>query len=67
MIIISESGESYRLDPPRNEGFTHSHTDASFGGGFHCTYDVLLDRDRMKASISCGGEAFEFSIKEIIE
>ena len=66
MIIVTEYGTRLSLASPRSECFTHSHSD-EFGGGFYCTYDLIVDTYRMKAKIFGGGESCEFGIIEIID
>jgi hypothetical protein len=64
MIITTEFGTVMRLASPRSECFTHSHTD-SFGGGYYCVYDLIVDTTRMIARMVGGGESCEFKLVKV--
>jgi len=64
MKIVSEFGTVMNLASPRSECFTHSFTD-SFGGGFYCVYDLIVDTYLMTAKMIGGGESCTFKIIEI--
>ena len=65
ITIISESGEKYRLLNPRSAEFTHSHYE-SFGGGYFCYYDLIVDFANKTVKMFSGGESCEFKIAVII-
>lgn len=65
ITIISESGEKYHLTSPRSAEFTHSHYE-SFGSGYFCYYDLIVDFAGKTVRMFSGGESCEFKIALII-